>query len=83
MGKSCFLRNSNNRRTVQSILLVKKLSGLVEMACRLVNASNQLAQMAISKNDFLCTLIGRSSFVLFWGRHLNRCCSHDRRLCNP
>ena len=29
MGKWCFLRNSNNRRTVKSILLVRKLLGLV------------------------------------------------------
>ena len=27
-----FLRNSNNRRTVKSILLIKKLLGLVEMS---------------------------------------------------
>ena len=32
-GKCCFLRNSNNRRTVKSILLIKKLLRLVEMMC--------------------------------------------------
>ena len=34
-GQVMFLRNSNNRRTVKSILLVKKLLGLVEMTCGL------------------------------------------------
>ena len=42
-----FLRNSNNRGTVKSILLVKKFLGLVEMMSGLLNASF---------NDFLCTL---------------------------
>ena len=37
-----FLRNSNNRRTGKSILLVKKLLGLVEMTSGLVNASFSL-----------------------------------------
>ena len=32
-----FLRNLNNRRTVKSILLAKKLLGLVEMTSGLVN----------------------------------------------
>ena len=36
---SVFLRNSNNRRTVKSILLVKKFLGLVEMTSGLTNAS--------------------------------------------
>ena len=39
MDKWCFLRNSNNRRTVKSILRVKKFLGLVEMTSGLVNAS--------------------------------------------
>ena len=34
-----FLRNSNNRRTLKSILLVKKLLGLVEMMTGLVNVN--------------------------------------------
>ena len=34
----CFLSNSNNRRTMKSILLVKKRLGLVEMTSVLVNA---------------------------------------------
>ena len=37
-----FLRNSNNRRTVKSILLVKKFWGLVEMTSGLTNASFSL-----------------------------------------
>ena len=47
-GQWCFLRNSNNRRTVKSIPLVKKLLELVEMTSGLVNSS--------CKNEFLCTL---------------------------
>ena len=39
-GQLMFLRNSNDRRTVKSILLVKKLLGLVEMTSGLVNASS-------------------------------------------
>ena len=35
----CFFRNSNNRRTMKSILLVKTLLGLVEMMSGLANAS--------------------------------------------
>ena len=41
-GQAMFLRNSNNRRTVKSILLVKKFLGLVEMTSGLVNASFSL-----------------------------------------
>ena len=39
-----FLRNLNNRRTVKSILLVKKFLGLVEMTSGLVNASFSLPE---------------------------------------
>jgi len=39
-GQVMFLRNSNNRRTVKSILLVKKLLGLVEMTSGLVNVAS-------------------------------------------
>ena len=43
---------------MQSILLVKKLFGLVEMMSRLVNASFSLPKwQAVKINDFLCTLI--------------------------
>ena len=44
MGKTGFLRNLNNRRTVKLILLVKKLLGLVEMTFGLVNASFNLPE---------------------------------------
>ena len=40
---------------MKSILLIKKLSGLVEMTSGLVSAS-LLAIQASCKNDFLCTL---------------------------
>ena len=43
-GQVMFLRNSNNRRTVKSILLVKKFLGLVEMTSGLVNASFSLPE---------------------------------------
>ena len=39
-----FLRNSHNRRTVKSILLVKKLLGLAEMMSGLVTASFSLPE---------------------------------------
>ena len=38
------LRNSNNRRIVKSILLVKKYLGLVEMTSGLVNANFSLPE---------------------------------------
>ena len=37
-GQVVFLGNANNRRTVKSVLLVKKFLGLVEMMSGLVNA---------------------------------------------
>ena len=51
-GKWCFLRNSINRRTVKSILLVKKFLGLVEMMCGLVNASFSLPEWQAVKMIF-------------------------------
>ena len=57
MGKWCFLRNSNWWGTVESILLVKKLLGLVEMTFELVNASFSLPEWQAGKNDFLSTPI--------------------------
>ena len=52
-----FLRNWNNRRSVKSILLIKKLSGQIEMTSGLVNATFTLPWMASRKNNyFLCTL---------------------------
>ena len=41
---------------MKSILLVKTLSGLIEMMSGLVNASFSLPLMARYKNNFLCTL---------------------------
>ena len=38
-GQVMFLRNSNNRRTVKSVLLDKKFWGLVKMMSGLVNAA--------------------------------------------
>ena len=52
MGQWCFLRNSNNRRTGQSILLVKKFLGLVEITSGLVNASFSLPQWQAAKMIF-------------------------------
>ena len=43
-GKWYFFRNSNNRKTVKSILLVKKLLRLVEMTSGLVDASFSLPE---------------------------------------
>ena len=42
--QAMFLRNSNNRRTVKSILLVKNFLGLVEMMSGVVNASISLPE---------------------------------------
>ena len=52
--------NRSNRRTVKSILLVKKFLGLVEMTSGRPWASKcfpQLARMACCKSDFRCTLL--------------------------
>ena len=50
-------KNSNNRRTVKSILLVKKFLGVVEMMFRLVNASLSLPEWQAVKMIFFapCT----------------------------
>ena len=47
-----FFRNSNNRRTVKSILPVKKFLGLVEMTSGLVNASFSLPKWQAVKMIF-------------------------------
>ena len=52
-GRWYFLSNLNNRRTVKSILLVKKLLGLVEMTSGLVNASFSLPEWQAVKMIFL------------------------------
>ena len=51
-GKCCFLRNLNNRRTVKSILLIRKLLGLAEMKSGLVNASFSLQEWQAIKVIF-------------------------------
>ena len=51
-GKWCFLGNSNNRRTVKSILLVKPFLGLFEMMSGLVNASFILPEWQAVKMIF-------------------------------
>ena len=47
-----FLRNLNNRRTVKTILLVKKYLGLVEMTSGLVNAGFSLPKWQAVKMIF-------------------------------
>ena len=54
-GQVMYLRKSNNRRTVKSILLVKKFLGLVEMTSKLkkkVNASFSLLEWQAVKMIF-------------------------------
>ena len=53
-----FLRNSNNRRTVKSILLVKKFLGLVEMMSGLLNASFSLPEQQAVKMIFFAPCRG-------------------------
>ena len=43
---------------MKSILLIKKIGGLVEMTFGSVNASFSLPEWQAVKNDFLCTLAG-------------------------
>ena len=52
MGKWSFLRNSNYRRTVKSILLIKTFFGLVEMMFGLVNVSFSLPEWQAVKMTF-------------------------------
>ena len=52
MGKWRFLRNSNYRRTVKSILLIKMFLGLAEMTFGLVNASFSLPEWQALKKTF-------------------------------
>ena len=51
-GQVMFLRNSNNRRTVRSILPFKKLLGLVEMTSGLANVSFSLPEWQAVKMIF-------------------------------
>ena len=52
-----FLSNSNKRRTVKSILLVKKLLGLVQMMSGLVNASFSLPEEQAIKMIFFAPCV--------------------------
>ena len=80
--KWCFLRNSNNRRTVKPILLVKKLLWPVEMTSRLINASFSLPEWQLScKNIFFAPWCSDIFFLnfgyitvnrVFWRR---KCCT--------
>ena len=59
MGKGSFLRNSNYKRTVKSILLIKKFLGIVEMMFGLVYASLSLPEWQAVKMTFFapCAVI--------------------------
>ena len=52
MGKWSMLRNSTYRRTVKSILLIKKFGALVEMTFGLINASFSLPKWQAVKMTF-------------------------------
>ena len=60
----CFLRNLNNRRTVKSIVLVRKFLGLVEMTSGLVNASFSLPEWQAVKMIFFAPCIWHSAFCI-------------------
>ena len=74
-----FLRNSNNRRTVKSILFVKKLLGLAEMTSGLVTASFSLPFGQAVKVIFSapCHHQKFSKFPSFWGHFFTINCSTD------
>ena len=67
-GQVMFLSNSNKGRTVKSILLVKKLLGLVQMMSGLVNASFSLPEGQAIKMIFFapCTATSRHEIKVFW-----------------
>ena len=71
-GQVAFFEEFNQyRRTVKSILFIKKFSGLVEMTFGLVYASfDQLARMASCKNDFLCTAVKHVSGQFDWKKFI-------------
>ena len=56
-GQVMFLSNSNKRRTVKSILLVKMLLGLVQMMSGLVNASFSLPEGQAIKMIFFAPCV--------------------------
>ena len=61
-GQWWFLRNSMNRRTVKSILQVKKFLGLVEMMSGLVNASSSLPKWQAVKMIFFAPWFIRANY---------------------
>ena len=61
MGKWSFLKNSNYRRTVKSILLIKALLGLVQMTFGLVNATFSLPKWQVVKLTFFAPCIVTAS----------------------
>ena len=82
----CFqlFRNSNNRRTVKSILLIEKLLGLVEMTSGLVNASFSLPKWQAVKMIFFapCSLNfleNPESWKYFW--HILVCLQSSSNKC--
>ena len=65
-GQVMFFKEFKKRRTVKSILLVKKFLGLVEMTSGLVNTIFSLPEWQVVKMIFFapcCTLIGISKRV--------------------
>ena len=66
-GQVMCLRNSMNRRTVKSILLVKKFLGLVEMTSGLVNASFSLPEWQAVKMIFFAPCLSHFSLCFWFG----------------
>ena len=72
MGKLSFLRNSNYRRTVRSILLIKTFCGLVEMMFGPVNVSFSLPEWQDVKMTFFAPscykeiFMNLSCFICLW-----------------
>ena len=81
MGKWCSLRNLKNRRSVKSILLDKKLLGLVEMMSGLVNASFSLPKwQAVKMIFFTPWKVAFFFFSIGWCEYYSRnSCIRRRR----
>ena len=65
-GQVMFFEHSNNRRTIQSILLVKKCLGLVEMTYGLVNANFSFPEWQAGKMIFFAPCSSHSIFFSSW-----------------
>ena len=84
MGKWCSLRNLKNRRSVKSILLDKKLLGLVEMISGLVNASFSLPKWQAVKMIFFTPWKGAFFFFsIGWCEYYSRNSCIRRRRYKP